>query len=499
MTMLRRKFLQALAAAPLAAAPLAAATALRVVDRGAGKPPPARVLIRDNEGRDYVPPGAVEVPVWHDRWFVAEGPLDLPERDGGYTFRVERGTEYRPVKTRDVSIALERWIDMRRLGYVSGDNHVHVAAGPLVRMMDAEGLDFGASLEWWNGPKMAIPPDADTARVSVHDAEVENPWGAVYLNGLNQPLTIPWDARRSSLAFVREARRQGALVCYQGGWSREVLLDALCGLVDVVNVCNNNFQRYRFQPRGQDANLLEAEGLPAFPNTAEGMMQLSMESYYRLLNCGLRLAAGAESAAGAKNTPAGYNRAYVRAGRKPTMSDFREAWRRGRNFVTNGPMIFLTANGSRQPGDSIALPAGGGAIAIHATAVCDQPLQSLELVINGEVVASGVSGIEMRLPIRQACWIAARATADDRFLADDELNRYHSETGRGGEKPTRLRFGHTSPIYVTCGGSGARVKQSVEQARRMLDGFERFAHTASREPFRAEVIEALTTARAKLA
>jgi hypothetical protein len=139
----------------------------------------------------------------------------------------------------------------------------------------------------------------DTARVSVHGAEVENPWGAVYLNGLNGPLTIPWEVRRSNLAFVRELRRQGALVCYQGGWSREVLLDAL---------------RYRFQPRAQDANLLEVEGLPAYPNTAEGMMQLSLESYYRLLNCGLRLAAGAESAAGAKNTPAGYNRAYVRAG-----------------------------------------------------------------------------------------------------------------------------------------------------------------------------------------
>jgi hypothetical protein len=494
--MRRRTFLQTLAAAPLAGA-----APLRVVDSRTGKPLPARILMRAGEGgdaeRDYVPPGAVETTIWRDRWFVAEGPIELPPGDG-YTFRVEHGTEYRPVKTSATSIALERWIDMRRLGYASGDNHLHVPAGPLVRMMDAEGLDFGASLEWWNGPKLEIPADADTSRVSVHDAEVENAWGSVLLNGLRETLTIPWDARRSNLAFVREARRQGALICYQGGWSREVLLDALLGAVDVVNVCNNNFHRYRFQPRAQDSNPLGVEGLPVYPNTAEGMMLLNMESYYRLLNCGLRLAAGAESATGAKHTPAGYNRAYVRVGRKHTIGDFREAWRRGRNFVTNGPMIFLTVDGTREPGDSIALPAHGGEIAIRATAVCDQPLQSLEVLVNGEVVAAGVSGIETRLPVRQGCWIAARATAEDRFLSDGELARYHTETGRGGEKPTRLRFGHTSPVYVTCAGFGARVEQSVREARRMLDGFERFAHAAATENWRAEILEALATARAKL-
>jgi hypothetical protein len=493
--MRRRGFLQALAAAPFARGESAP---LRVVDSATGQPLPARVLMRAADGSDYVPPGSQEAPVWHDRWFVADGTVDPPERPGGYRIRVEHGTEWRPAKARGGTVALERWIDMQRRGYVSGDNHLHVAAGPLARMMNAEGLDFGASLAWWNGPKLDVPADADLARISVHDAEVENSWGAVYLNGLREPLTVGWEPRRSNLAFVREARRQGALTCYQGGWSREVLLDALLGLVDVVNVCNNNFQRYRFQPREQDANLLEAEGLAVYENTAEGNMRLSMESYYRLLNCGLRLAAGAESATGAKNTPAGYNRAYVRAGRGASIGEFREAWRRGRNFVTNGPMIFLTAQASHEPGDSIALPARGGTVDVRAEAVCDQPLRSLEIVLNGEVVASGISGIEARVKLMRGSWIAARAAAEDRFLDDDELAVYHSESGRGGEKPTRLRFAHTSPVYVTCGGAGARVERSITEAHRMLDGFERFARAAAREPYRAEIAEALATARSNL-
>jgi len=292
-------------------------------------------------------------------------------------------------------------------------------------------------------------------------------------------------------------RRQGALVCYQGGWSREVLPDALNGRVDIVNICNNNFHRYRFQPRAQNSNLPALAGFPEYPNTAEGMMRLNMDSWYRLFNCGLRLAAGAESATGAKTTPAGYNCAYVRAGPSPTIAEFYQAWRSGRNFVTNGPTIFLTANGSREPGDTLALPAGGGPVDVKATAICDQPLRSLELVVNGEVAAQGVSAVERRIELRESAWIAARATAEDGFLTDTELARYRSESGRGGERPTRLRFGHTSPIYAAVAGSAVRVPQSVAEAHRMLDGFEKFARAAA-EQWRPEILSALAAARDKL-
>jgi hypothetical protein len=462
----RRQFLQALAAAPLAAQP----DRLTVVDKGTRKSIPARILARDAAG-DFVPPGAVEVRIFRDRWFVLDSPLDLPARN--FNFRVEHGTEYRPVKTTATHIALDRWIDMHRLGYSCGDQHLHVPADALAPMMNAEGLDFAASLEWWNGPKLTIPPHPDP-RITVHDAEVENPWGAVYLNGLREPIAIPWDKQRSNLPFVREARRQGALIAYQGGWSREVLLDALLGYVDVINICNNNFHRYRYQPRPQDSNLLNVPGLPTYRATAEGMMQMSMESYYRLLNCGLRLAAGAESATGPKSTPAGYNRSYVRS-RKNVL----EAWRAGHNFVTNGPMVFLKVSGSH----------------VKVEAVSDQPLRSLELIVNGAVVASNIAGIDTRLTLKENSWIAARATAEDQFLTDDELSVYHSESGRGGERPTRLRFAHTSPVYT---GGKVRVERSIQEASLMLDAFEKFARAASSEQYRAEILSAIPNARARL-
>src|SRR5690606_17918576 len=127
------------------------------------------------------------------------------------------------------------------------------------------------------------------------------------------------------------------------------------------------------------SNPLNVEGFPNYPETPEGMMNMSLEWYYRLLNCGLRLAAGAESATGAKSTPVGSNRAYVRAGENPTYQQFLEAWKAGRNFVTCGPMLFMTVNG-REPGETIALDAPGE-VTVEVEALADQPLTHLEVVV----------------------------------------------------------------------------------------------------------------------
>ncbi|MCP5119043.1 MAG: hypothetical protein GY953_50210, partial [bacterium] len=279
---------------------------LRIMDEGSGDRIPARVLVRDSLGADHVPEGAVVVPVGPDRWFVSSGVDQLSLAPGEYRLRVERGTEFVPVKrTVDVSgtsteahVRLRRWVDMRRRGYRSGENHLHVPARDLPGMLAAEDLDFGSSLYWWNGPRLEHPGGAEAVRqmrfggveaaASVFDAELEYAWGAVYLVGLRAPLETPSEKGRANWAYIAEARKLGGLVCYQGGWSREVLVDALLGLVDVVNVCNNNFHRYKFQPRSIYSNLLEVSGFPEYPDTPEGMMRMNTDTYYRLLNCGLR-------------------------------------------------------------------------------------------------------------------------------------------------------------------------------------------------------------------
>jgi len=477
---------------------------------------PARVRIRDRFGKDHVPPDSVSVPIAGDRWFACSGRVRAEIPAGKVSVRIERGTEYRPViQMIDVGAGmtvrheakLERWIHMSERGYASGENHLHVPADKLSAMLAAEDLDFGTSLSWWNGPKMEISGEQgcvrdlqygnETISCSVCDAEVEHSWGAVYLIGLRAPINIPSDSRRSNLPFVRIAHEQKALVCYQAGWSREVLIDALLGYVDVVNVCNNNFHRHKYQPRRRYSNLLKVNGFPEYPNTPEGMLEMNFETYYRLLNCGLRLAAGAGSATGAKTTPVGYNRAYVRAGPNPTLQKFLETWQEGRNFVTNGPMVFLQTDGNQRPGDTVALSPKGGTVSFEVAAHSEQPLRSLEVVANGKVVGGANIGakqyeakLSVSLTIDEGTWVAARCTEQDQLLSDDQLSRY-SRGGSLPEEPCRLRYAHTSPIYVTVGGKGPYVPSSAKEAQAMLKSFERFARETASDDYLDEVLNVM--------
>ena len=76
--------------------------------------------------------------------------------------------------------------------------------------------------------------------------------------------------------------------------------------------------------------------------------------------------------------------------------------------------------------------------------------------------------------------------------------RYRERNRNGGEEPSRLRFAHTSPIYVTVGGRGARVEASIAEARALLDAFEKFARETAAPEFRNEIMDAVATARTKL-
>ena len=517
---------------------------LIVLDASTGRRVAARVRLRDAFGRDHVPPqereerrrhgkllvtaGTVE-PLEVDRWFISAGSVSVRVPAGKMLIRVERGLEYRPVlETVEIleggvtthEIGLQRWINLRERGYVCGENHIHQTAGILGPKLAAEGLDFGSSMSWWNSHQLEVPAGfgwkADLSfagtsiPTSVLDAELEySSWGPVYLIGLKRRLLFQAGPGRSALSAIREAHEQGALVCYHGGWRPEALLDSLLGHVDVINVCNNYFLRHMFLPRKAAGNLLSLEGLPKYANTPLDMMRMNTDGYYRLLNCGLRLAAGAGSSSGAQDSPVGYNRAYVRAGRNPDLETFLQAWREGRNFVTNGPMVFFTVRDvsgrpvTYRPGDTIAFERQGGRLRLTATVHSDQPLRSLEIVANGQVVRGGLlqgnlrqAEIESTLEVDVGTWLAVRATAEDRLLSDERLARYRRKID--DQLPCRLRFAHTSPVYATVGGQGAWVQESVDEARRWLDGFERLARSKADQQHLAEILEALDAARLKL-
>lgn len=459
---------------------------------------PCRVLVRDARGRCHTPVDATQLEIGPDRWFMSDGRVRLNVPAGRCEIRVEHGLEFKrfksPIMVPEVgleqTITLDRWINMRELGYLCGENHLHVDTDSLGPMAIAEGLDFGSSLTWWNGPDSRRPvPSGDgptrslrfaglEITASVYDAELEHAWGAAYVQYLPQPFPLPTEPKRPNLEYLSHAVDHGAIVHYQAGWSREVILDALLGLVHTVNICNNNFHMHRFQPRSRYSNLLDVDGFPVYPNTDEAMMHMNTDSWYRLLNLGLRLAAGAGSATGVKQVPAGFNRTYVRVDPDTSLKEFNETWKLGRNFVTNGPVILLRGPDEQLPGDEIEVTTAPRQIEFSLTVLSDQPLQHVELVQNGAMVERFAGnnqkqlGHRVRVEVTESCWIAARCTARDDLLSDRELQQYDNPPR---QLPSRLRFAHTSPIYVVVNGKPVVIKQSVQEGLLMLDRLQKFA------------------------
>jgi len=253
---------------------------LRIIEASSGEIIPARVLLRASDGKCYHPLRAVLLPIGADLWFMSTGNDTLSLPAGNVLLRVERGKEYVRLKENinivaedavEKTVVLQRWINMRELGYQCAENHLHRSPDDIAALCAAEDLDYGTVLQWWNRPRFGVPEGSGHLRnlqfagvtipTSIYDVEVEEAWGALYLISMPNPFPFLNDPRMPNLPAAQYGREKGALNCYQSGWSREVLVDALLGLVDVVNVCNNNFHLHRYQPRKTTAqNASESQG-----------------------------------------------------------------------------------------------------------------------------------------------------------------------------------------------------------------------------------------------
>src|SRR5204863_4272779 len=107
------------------------------------------------------------------------------------------------------------------------------------------------------------------------------------------------------------------------------------------------------------------------------------EIYYHALNCGLRIAPSAGSASGVLPNPVGYNRAYVHLEGEPSYEKWMEGLRAGRSFVTNGPLLRVTANGEL-PGHVFKADPELS-IELAATLEGRDPVQELEIIRDGRI------------------------------------------------------------------------------------------------------------------
>jgi hypothetical protein len=182
------------------------------------------------------------------------------------------------------------------------------------------------------------------------------------------------------------------------------------------------------------------------------------QQWYRFLNLGFKLAGAGWTDSDISlgvTPPPGSRRVYAQLNRL-TWPEVIAAYREGRTFITDGPLLLVTVN-DRAPGSVLSLPAAGTKVKIHIEAWGLDGVEKVEIVRNGAVAATlqGTAGRvddTQELAIDGTCWLAARCYG----------------------RPGRFfgRSAHTSPVYCQVGRQPMSVRpEDVAAVLKWLDGY----------------------------
>ena len=375
---------------------------------------------------------------------------------------VARGFEYEPLRTKitiepsqkDLTIRLKRWTNMNERGWFSGDAHIHFlstqgamteTAGEDLNVANVLQSQWGShfsSIEEFNGLPVVSPNGKNI--VYVGQESRQSPLDHLILLG-HQNQIMPWCTGQGG-----ESEIGGTLEITLSDWADQchaqggtVISPHFSGLVGetVVLIATG---------RTQGIELIYQR-------------ERSHNDYYRILNCGYRLAILGGTDKMSADVPVGLYRTYVRI---PDEEDFTyDNWcmniARGRTFLSSGPMIGISVDG-QQIGDTLNVP-GPRTVEVEAWAESIFPIQRLDIIQEGKVITSTVSNkpthrlkLKEMVKVNGHTWLAARCGGADYWSSG---NFFSGDKPALGPMPSthydgqrKSIFAHTSPVYVACGG-----------------------------------------------
>lgn len=482
-----------------------------VLDAQTGKPLPARVYVRSDNGtwhfvRSTAKDGsAVEYRVrrgpksfeMHTTVSAHRFTAELPK--GTYTVTIERGKEYLPVTSKVVigdgpvhkDFKLRRWIDMAKRGWYSGDTHVHRKVGELPNVMLAEDLNVALPLTHWVTKSHTPPTQGDknsdvgkdpkpmyvdkTHVIYPMNTEYEiftvhgkrHTLGAVFV--LNHKTPLPMGTPPVG-PIAKAAREQGGILDLdKHSWPWSLMLVPVMN-VDLFELSNNHvwrteffFKRWTIEMKPEFMTVeTDQTGM-----TERGWVDFGFGTYYALLNCGFRLRPTAGTAAGVHPVPLGFGRVYVHLPNGFSYEKWMQGLNAGRSFVTTGPMLFATFNG-RSPGHTFkGLKSDKNDCRIQGSVESAKPVSKIEIIVNGDVaktikpqpVRSKAGGYAAKFDVTEkltgSSWVAVRCWENH---------------PRG-----RFRFAHTAPVYFDVPGKPLPPKRAEVRyfVRRMREEIAR--------------------------
>jgi len=442
----------------------------RAVDKDTGQPLAARLHLKDGRGRPVKPP---HVPYWKDH-FVFDGAITLELPPGRYTFELEHGPEYRAItgnftlakdSADTKTVELQRFVDMKKEGWWSGDLHIHRPPEDIELLMRAEDLHVGPVITWWNKqnawkekrlPEQPLVKFDGNRFYRLLAGEDEREGGALLFFNLPRPLDIASPSREypSPLKFVEEAREfQGVHIDVEKPFWWDAPTWIATGKVDSIGLANNHQQREGMLDNEAWGKARPKKGF----SSADANGRWSQYLYYQLLNCGLRIPPSAGSASGVLPNPVGYNRVYVHTDGELAWDAWWENLRRGQVVVTNGPLLRPRVFGPGGPTEG-ALPghvfrADAGQtvelqVALNLSIRSPDKVEYLEVVQDGKVLhevrLDKFAEAKGKLPpvkFTTSGWMLVRARTNN---------------------PKTYRFASTGPYYVEIGYQRRVSKEAAQ-------------------------------------
>ncbi len=450
-----------------AVAPATQLVKIRVLERGGGRPVPAKLHVHGEAGeylapldRHRTPNGAwfedysVDYPHWSGHictYIPGETAIRLPV--GKVYVEVSKGFEIRPLRktlevrqgTKELTIELERVLPWRDRGWVSADTHVHFLSPNSALLEGAgEGVNVVNLLASQWGELMT----------NVGDFDGRQTHGSVEMGGDGEHLVrVGTENRQHVMGHISLLGYEGNIIVPMttGGPDESALGDPVDVLLtEWARQCkrqNGVVVLPHFpMPRLENAASIvlgEIDGveMTSWGDLYSGINPYSLCDWYRFLNCGYFVAAVGGTDKMSASTAVGTVRTYARLrdGEAFTYDAWKEAVRRGQTFVTYGPLVDFTVDG-RPPGSSIEMSATGGTVSVEWNlASVTVPMSKVELIVNGEIreqqsadPAQAAGSWSVR--INKSSWLAL-------------LVRGHYQ-----DRPEVITA-HTSPVMIPVAGS----------------------------------------------
>ncbi|MFN0171163.1 MAG: CehA/McbA family metallohydrolase [Bryobacteraceae bacterium] len=488
--------------------------AVRVLD-AAGRPTAARVFLTGADGLERVPEGSFERVIWlsGEHYFHADGAFQTELPAGDAEIEIVKGFHYRPWRRRvtidrnqttTLDARLEYLENMNARGWYSGDEHIHgnyrgeQITRPEDNFLVIRGEDLNvANLMVSNSDggfvhdesyfTAAPHPLSTREHVFQWNQEMRNKslYGHLILLNLKElvrpiytgfPNTPNWEDYPSNYQLAMKAKEQGGYAAYahpqvgldripSGSDAKAAVVDVALGAIDAMEVfCSHD--------------------------------EPSMEMWYRFLNTGFHVALSAGSDAFINQSftfVAGGVRSYVHTGAEVSYKSWIDGLRRGRSFATAGPLLFFEVE-DQLPGHEFRFAQGPVTLKAKARVLSNVPVERLEIVANGKVMATSTSGEwSGSLPIEQSAWLAARVWGPRHRLVSNSPSPF-AET-----RSSAALLAHTSPHYVAIGNQRVFSAKDQQFLLRWVDSLIQEVQTRgqfSTQERRAEVVRIFERARA---